>query len=99
LPVSRCLVSGARHRDPARDAARSAVGAGRVLIDLHCHALAGLDDGPATQPESLHLLRVASEAGTTPLVATPHCSPRYPTSPAAIAEGVAETRAALAPRG
>ena len=39
---------GARHRDPARHGAGRAVRPGRVLIDLHCHALPGVDDGPAT---------------------------------------------------
>jgi protein-tyrosine phosphatase len=38
-------------------------------------------------------------AGTTTVVATPHCSPRYATSAAAVAEGVAEMRAALAAAG
>ena len=44
LPVRRRLVAGARHRDPARDAARRDLGPRRVLtslIDLHFHALPG----------------------------------------------------------
>jgi protein-tyrosine phosphatase len=38
-------------------------------------------------------------AGTTTVVATPHCSARYPTSAAAVAEGVAEMRVVLAAAG
>src|SRR5215218_6063829 len=66
------------------------------MIDLHCHALPGLDDGPATLDDSLALLRAAVAAGTRTVVATPHVSPRYPTSPESIAAGVAELREAAA---
>jgi protein-tyrosine phosphatase len=65
------------------------------LIDLHCHALPGIDDGPERQADALALLRVAAADGTKTIVATPHVSRRYPTSPEAIEEGVAELRAAL----
>ena len=44
---------------------------GRV-IDLHCHVLPGIDDGPETMDGSLELARAASAQGTTVLVATPH---------------------------
>jgi protein-tyrosine phosphatase len=42
------------------------------VIDLHCHVIPGLDDGPAAIADSLALCRAAAEAGTTTLVATPH---------------------------
>jgi protein-tyrosine phosphatase len=42
------------------------------VIDLHCHVLPGIDDGPETMDGSLELARAASEQGTTVLVATPH---------------------------
>jgi protein-tyrosine phosphatase len=44
----------------------------RVLIDLHCHVLPGIDDGPLTLGESLQLARVAVAGGTRVIVATPH---------------------------
>jgi protein-tyrosine phosphatase len=44
------------------------------VIDLHCHVLAGIDDGPRTIEESLALARAAGAAGTRTLVATPHVS-------------------------
>ena len=44
------------------------------MIDLHCHVLAGIDDGPRTIEESLALARAAGAAGTRTLVATPHVS-------------------------
>ena len=42
------------------------------MIDLHCHVLPGIDDGPETMDGSLELARAASAQGTTVLVATPH---------------------------
>jgi protein-tyrosine phosphatase len=47
------------------------------MIDLHCHVLPGIDDGPATIEESIALVRVAAAAGTRTIVATPHVSWRY----------------------
>jgi protein-tyrosine phosphatase len=48
------------------------------VIDLHCHLLPGIDDGPASLEGSLALARAAVAAGTEAIVATPHVSPRYP---------------------
>jgi protein-tyrosine phosphatase len=48
------------------------------LIDLHCHALPGIDDGPATLEDSIALCRVAAADGTRTIVATPHLSWDYP---------------------
>lgn len=42
------------------------------MIDLHCHLLPGVDDGPSTVEESVEFARLAVEAGTTTIVATPH---------------------------
>ena len=47
------------------------------MIDLHCHVLPGIDDGPQTIDESLAMARVAARAGTKVLVATPHVNRRY----------------------
>jgi len=59
------------------------------LIDLHCHALPGIDDGPASREDAVALLRAAAADGTRVVVATPHVSRRWPTSPEVIAEAVA----------
>lgn len=48
------------------------------MIDLHCHPLPGVDDGPATTEHALAMLRRAQAAGIRTMVATPHISPRYP---------------------
>lgn len=70
------------------------------MIDLHCHILPGIDDGPPTLAESVALGRAAVAAGTSTIVATPHVSWDYPANTAArIAEGVAEVNAALRREG
>jgi protein-tyrosine phosphatase len=43
------------------------------MLDLHCHILPGVDDGPASLEESLALARFAVRDGITHVVATPHC--------------------------
>jgi len=42
------------------------------FVDLHCHLLPGVDDGPATLDESVAYAAAAAAAGTTTIVATPH---------------------------
>jgi protein-tyrosine phosphatase len=59
------------------------------VIDLHCHVLPGIDDGPRTIDESVALARAAYASGIRTIVATPHASARYPNRPAAIHELVA----------
>ncbi len=55
------------------------------MIDLHCHILPGLDDGPCTVEESVEMCRIAVEDGIETVVATPHFKPgRYETSSAAV---------------
>ncbi len=71
----------------------------RPVIDLHCHVLAGIDDGPDTLEGSLALARAASECGTRRIVATPHVSFRYPNDAATIDRVLAQTQAALAEAG
>lgn len=47
------------------------------MVDLHCHILPGLDDGPSTMDESLAMAEAAIADGITRVVATPHASERY----------------------
>ena len=42
------------------------------MIDLHCHILPGIDDGPADIAESLDMARQAVRNGIHTVVATPH---------------------------
>jgi len=45
------------------------------VIDLHCHILPALDDGPETEAESLQMARVFVRAGYRIVAATPHMVP------------------------
>jgi protein-tyrosine phosphatase len=65
------------------------------VIDLHCHVLPGIDDGPETIDGSIALARAASAAGIETLVATPHVSWRYPNDAATIARLVEQVNARL----
>jgi protein-tyrosine phosphatase len=42
------------------------------VIDLHCHILADIDDGPRTWQDSLAMARMAVEDGIRVIVASPH---------------------------
>jgi protein-tyrosine phosphatase len=65
------------------------------VIDLHCHVLPGIDDGPPRLADSLTLARAAQSEGATTLVATPHVSWRYVNDPATIAREVDAVREAV----
>lgn len=45
------------------------------MIDIHCHILPGIDDGPGTMDESLEMCRIAASDGIKTIVATPHFNP------------------------
>ena len=66
------------------------------MIDLHCHVLPGIDDGPATMEDSLALAAAAAADGTHTIVATPHVSWEWPENDAGrIAAGVSALNTAL----
>lgn len=46
-------------------------------VDIHCHCLPALDDGPATMAESLALCKALADDGITTVVATPHQLGRF----------------------
>jgi len=56
--------------------------------------LFGLDDGARTLEDSLAMVRMAAEHGTTDLVATPHANLQYRFEPERIAERMAQIREA-----
>jgi protein-tyrosine phosphatase len=45
------------------------------MIDLHCHILHGLDDGPKTAAESMQMALTFERAGYRTVAATPHMVP------------------------
>jgi protein-tyrosine phosphatase len=44
------------------------------MVDLHCHILPGLDDGPQSMDESMAMAESAIADGITHVVATPHAN-------------------------
>src|SRR5262245_17902281 len=44
------------------------------MLDLHCHILPGVDDGPASLEEALGMARICVKDGITHITATPHCN-------------------------
>jgi protein-tyrosine phosphatase len=46
-------------------------------VDVHCHILPGVDDGPATLDETLALCRALVRDGITAVIATPHQLGRF----------------------
>ena len=65
------------------------------MVDIHSHILPGLDDGAASFDESLAMLRMAAEQGTTDIVATPHANNEYKFQPEIIGERIAELAQAV----
>ncbi|MFQ5925851.1 MAG: tyrosine-protein phosphatase [Terriglobia bacterium] len=47
------------------------------MIDIHCHFLPGVDDGPRTLAEAVAMVEMAVSDGITGMVATSHCNDRY----------------------
>jgi protein-tyrosine phosphatase len=48
------------------------------VLDLHCHLLHGIDDGPPNIDGSVELARQAEDEGVRVIVATPHCRDDHP---------------------
>jgi len=46
-------------------------------VDIHCHCLPGLDDGPATMSEAIALCKALAADGITTAIATPHQLGRF----------------------
>jgi protein-tyrosine phosphatase len=66
------------------------------MIDLHCHVLPGVDDGPATMPEAIDLVHGAAADGIRTIVATPHVDHSHrPVGSAHIRAAVPEVQARL----
>ncbi len=69
------------------------------MIDIHCHILPGIDDGPEDLEESVELARMAVEEGIYACAATPHFYVGlYTPDQATIREKVLQLNAALEAR-
>jgi protein-tyrosine phosphatase len=70
------------------------------VIDLHCHVLPGIDDGPATVEKALELARRAQADGIETIAATPHVDANHPHNRgASIRAAIAELQPQLEAAG
>lgn len=69
------------------------------MIDLHCHLLPAIDDGPLELDGALALARAQVDAGVRTVACTPHVNWRFDLDAATIAAAVDAARAALAGAG
>ena len=70
------------------------------LVDIHCHLLPGLDDGPESDDRALAMAQMAAADGIATVVATPHQLGNYPeNSPQRIRAATARFQALLDKRG
>ncbi len=68
------------------------------MVDIHCHLLPGLDDGPETLEQALEMAEMAIADGITHVVATPHANARYPFVPELIQQRQDEIQTRVAGR-
>jgi protein-tyrosine phosphatase len=54
------------------------------MIDIHCHILPGLDDGPDSMDISCAMAEMAVADGITHVIATPHAHPQHAFDPELI---------------
>ena len=70
------------------------------MIDIHCHLLPGIDDGPETLDEALDMARLAVANGITEAVATPHIhAGRYDNTLQSVGEATRRFRHCLHEKG
>jgi protein-tyrosine phosphatase len=62
---------------PLRLSSQDEAAGRQQYVDIHCHCLAAVDDGPATMSESLALCRALVDDGITTVAATPHQLGRF----------------------
>jgi protein-tyrosine phosphatase len=58
------------------------------MIDIHCHILPGIDDGPKDLKQSVEMARAAVAEGITTIIATPHFNLKYGNNKLVILEQV-----------
>lgn len=67
------------------------------MVDIHSHILPELDDGSRSLEESVEMLRIAAESGTTDIAATPHANVEYRFDPEVVDRKLTELKAAAGP--
>jgi protein-tyrosine phosphatase len=68
------------------------------MVDIHCHILPGLDDGPESFDMALAMAEMAIIDGITHVIATPHADSAYAFDPALVRDRRDELQARFAGR-
>ncbi|WP_342554633.1 CpsB/CapC family capsule biosynthesis tyrosine phosphatase [Paenibacillus sp. FSL R7-0652] len=69
------------------------------MVEMHCHILSGLDDGPVRMEQSVAMAEKAAASGITSIIATPHhLNGQYHNEPMVVNQAVHMLRAELAKR-
>jgi protein-tyrosine phosphatase len=68
------------------------------MVDIHCHILAGLDDGADTLVTSIQMAEMAIAEGITHVVGTPHANTTYKFDPELIRQRRDELQSAVGGR-
>lgn len=68
------------------------------MVDIHCHLLPGLDDGPDSLEEALSMAEMAAADGITHIVATPHSNDRFRFVPEVVQQRRDEMQARIGDR-
>jgi protein-tyrosine phosphatase len=69
------------------------------VIDLHCHLLPGIDDGPGDEQAALALARALVAEGVTTVAATSHVHPDFPNTAATLGAARSAVSDAIAREG
>ncbi len=65
------------------------------MVDIHTHVLPGVDDGARTMEDSITMLEIAADSGTTGIVATSHANTEYTWDPDIVEAKVSQLQAAM----
>ena len=65
-----------------------------MIVDMHCHVLPGVDDGPKTMEDSMKVLAEVARQGVGEMIVTPHFHPgRYKVYASQVMETLTRTQA------
>lgn len=71
-----------------------------AIVDMHCHVLPGVDDGPKSMEGSMTILQEAVRQGIGKMIVTPHYHPgRYKVPAPLVLRTITEVRRELRRRG
>ena len=68
------------------------------MVDIHSHILPGIDDGSHSDEESIQMLTIAADSGTTDIVASPHSNAEFPFRPDLVRNKIVDLQAAMGAR-